>query len=62
MRTSMDIYIKYFVIWVLFMGIIASIAVVVPKLSAFIERKFARGKEENDAETERESKQGTGTK
>ena len=41
----MMIYVKYFVIWLLFMGLIAAITLVVPKLAKVIEQKIKKIKE-----------------
>lgn len=41
----MIIYLKYFVIWLLFMGLIAAITLVVPKLAKVIEQKVRQIKE-----------------
>ncbi len=41
----MIIYLKYFVIWLLFMGLIAAITLVVPKLAKAIEKKVRQIKE-----------------
>ncbi len=41
----MIIYLKYFVIWLLFMGLIAAVTLVVPKLAKAIEKKVRQIKE-----------------
>ena len=41
----MIIYLKYFVIWLLFMGLIAAVTLVVPKLAKVIEKKIQKIKE-----------------
>lgn len=42
----MIIYLKYFVIWLLFMGLIAAVTLVVPRLAKVIEKKI-QGMKEN---------------
>ena len=41
----MIVYLKYFVIWLLFMGLIAAVTLVVPKLAKVIEKKIEKIKE-----------------
>ena len=41
----MIVYLKYFVIWLLFMGMIAAVTLVVPKLAKVIEKKIQKIKE-----------------
>ena len=41
----MIVYLKYFVIWLLFMGLIAAVTLVVPKLAKVIEKKIQKIKE-----------------
>ena len=41
----MIVYLKYFVIWLLFMGLIAAVTLVVPKLAKVIEKKIQKMKE-----------------
>lgn len=41
----MIVYLKYFVIWLLFMGLIAAVTLVVPKLAKAIEKKIQKIKE-----------------
>lgn len=50
----MNLYIKYFVVWLLFMAIIAIIALVVPKFSAVIDKQIEKFKRPKDTEIQSE--------
>lgn len=45
----MIVYLKYFVIWLLFMGLIAAVTLVVPKLAKAIEKKVQEIKETRES-------------